>query len=148
MSVAIGTSQLARSSEFVCSLVSMANRAYGHSRLSEADACHRLRAGDERPGRNRVLHVATRDGRVIGCCSSTIFTPWCGPGTGHWGLLVVDPEAQGTGVASALVSAAEKRLSAEGCAQAGIEYSYQVGDPLSERLLAWCGPALIATDCR
>jgi ribosomal protein S18 acetylase RimI-like enzyme len=129
VSIEIGTSKQARSPEFVCSLVALVNRAYGQHRLSEREAVARLHAGDERT-RNRVLHCATRDGRLVGCCSSTTHTPWCGPGTGHWGLLAVDPEARGTGVASALVNAAERRLSEEGCYGCGIEYSYHKGDPL------------------
>ena len=137
VTVSIGTEELARSPSFVRELVSMVNRAYGHHRLGEYEARHRLRAGKQRPGRNRVLHVAMRDGKLVGCCSSTLFTPWCAPGCGHWGLLVVDPAAQGSGVASALVQAAERRLSAEGLTTAGIEYSYRAGEPLSERLLAW-----------
>ena len=143
VTVSIGTSELARSSVFVSELVSMVNRAYGKGRIGEEEARHRLRAGDERPHRNRVLHIAMRDGQLVGCCSSSLFVPWCGPGCGHWGLLAVDPSAQGSGVAAALVHAAELRLSAAGCSTAGMEFSYHVGDPLSERLLAWYeGPLL------
>ena len=39
----------------------------------------------------------------VGACSSTYATPWCERGCGHWGLLAVAPDAQGSGVASALV---------------------------------------------
>ena len=63
--------------------------------------------------------------------------PWQGPGCGHWGLLVVAVEAQGTGVGSALVAAAEQRLAASGLLYVGIEYHFCAGDPESERLLAW-----------
>ena len=66
-------------------------------------------------GRNRVLHVATSSGgQVVGCCSSTLFAPWCEPGCGHWGLLAVRVSHQGGGVATALVEAAERRLATEG----------------------------------
>ena len=58
-------------------------------------------------------------------------------GCGHWGLLVVDVNAQGTGVASALVRTAEARLASLGCRQVQIEYSYTCGDAESERLRAW-----------
>ena len=62
-----------------------------------------------------MLHVATSaDGRVVGCCSSTLFAPWCEPGCGHWGLLAVGVSHQGGGVATALVNAAERRLATEG----------------------------------
>ena len=62
-----------------------------------------------------MLHVATSlDGRVVGCCSSTLFTPWCEPGCGHWGLLAVGVSHQNGGVATALVEAAERRLATEG----------------------------------
>ena len=113
-------------------------------------------------GANRVLHLAFREGQLLGCCSSTLqppWTPWTGPvmcscavgrTCGHWGLLSVHPDAQGTGVASALIAAAERRLLEEGCsawasevvgAELGgavqIEYEYTSGDPESERLLQW-----------
>ena len=97
-------------SETAQALSALVNEAYGYRRVSEWDMQHRLRAG-----RNRVLHVATSsDGRVVGCCSSTLFAPWCEPGCGHWGLLAVDVKHQGCGVATALVEAAERRLAAEG----------------------------------
>ena len=44
---------------------------------------------------------------------------------------------QGTGVASALVQAAETRLAAAGLCKVQIEYSFHLGDPLAERLFAW-----------
>ena len=135
--VMIGTSDLAQSQTFVRELVAMVNSAYGYGRISEGEASHRLRAGDSRLSRNRVLHVAMREGKLVGCCSSTLHVPWQGPGCGHWGLLVVDPATQGTGVASALVHAAEARLSDAGCYLVGMEYSFRKGDPFSERLLAW-----------
>ena len=70
-------------------------------------------------------------------CSSTLQTPWCPSGCGHWGLLVVAVEAQGTGVASALVAAAERRLVEAGLREVQIEYDYERGNPQSERLRAW-----------
>ena len=97
-------------SETAQALSALVNEAYGYRRVSEWDMQHRLRAG-----RNRVLHVATSsDGRVVGCCSSTLFAPWCEPGCGHWGLLAVRVSHQGGGVATALVEAAERRLATEG----------------------------------
>ena len=113
-------------------ITTLINRAYGHYRVSPNDVHHRMRAG-----RNRVLHVATREGVIVGACSSTLYVPWCGPGTGHWGLLAVAPEAQGCGVASALVAAAEARLQAAGLSSAGMEYRYHAGDAFSERMIAW-----------
>lgn len=52
-------------------------------------------------------------------------------------MLAVDPVAQGTGVASALVAAAEARLSAAGLREVQIEFDHSKGDPQSERLRAW-----------
>ena len=62
--------------------------------------------------------------------------PWCEEGCGHWGLVAVAPEAQGGGVASALVRAAELRL-AGACGEVQIEYEYTVGHAYSERLRQW-----------
>jgi GNAT superfamily N-acetyltransferase len=121
----------------------MANRAYGYPRLSPPEVMQRLGMGDDGKDANRVLHVAFRldpgsgDEILVGCCSSTRQTPWCPRGCGHWGLLVVDVEAQGTGVASALVRAAEQRLRSHGLQSVQIEYEYTRGDPASERLYAW-----------
>ncbi len=64
---------------------------------------------------------------------------------GHWGLLAVDPTAQGTGVASALVEAAEDRLRAGGCQYVQIEYEYTEGHPHSQRLEAIPSAALYFT---
>eukprot|EP00966_Prymnesium_polylepis_P148247 3424522-Prymnesium_polylepis.1 len=92
--------------------------------------------GDPGPRANRVLHLAFRGERLVGCCSSTFQPPWTPEGCGHWGLVVVRLEAQGTGVASALVHAAEARL-AGCCARVQIEYEYTKGEEYSERLLEW-----------
>jgi len=46
-------------------------------------------------GANRVLHLAYRNGKLLGCCSSTLQPPWT-PRTGQiWsvGFLVVDDKA-------------------------------------------------------
>ena len=114
-------------------LVDIVNAAYGKRRVNASSMRHRLLART-----NRVLHVAfDESGTILGCCSSTLFVPWCGPGCGHWGLLAVDPTHQGRGVASALVAAAEKRLAAAGMSSAQIEYSFREGEELSERLYTW-----------
>lgn len=115
----IGTPADANRVETARALTTLVNRAYQYHRVSEWDMQHRLRAG-----RNRVLHVAvTSSGQVVGCCSSTLFTPWCEPGCGHWGLLAVDVDHQGSGVATALVKAAERRLAAAGMRRVQMEYS-------------------------
>ena len=129
VSVVIGASSLEPN---VHALAALVNAAYGHHRVGVAEMRHRLTTA-----RNRVLHVALRDGRPVGCCSSTLHVPWCGPGCGHWGLLAVAPEAQGTGVASALVAAAEQRLASHGISHVQMEYSYSKGEAFSERMLAW-----------
>ena len=132
--VVIGTSEQA-STQFIKKVSKMVNTAYGYNRLSPDEVRYRLAMGDSPT--NRVLHLAWRGDELVGCCSSTRQTPWCPSGCGHWGLLVVAVEAQGTGVASALVAAAEARLTAMGLSQCQIEYEYTCGDPQSERLLAW-----------
>ena len=134
ISVFIGTS--AHASEERCAeAAAVICRAYGYMRVSQHEVKQRLCMGDGTP--NRVLHLAVWDGKVVGCCSSTLQTMWCPSGCGHWGLLAVDPSAQGTGVASALVAAAERRLYEAGLKQVQLEFEYQRGDPQSERLLAW-----------
>eukprot|EP00435_Cladocopium_sp_Y103_P018053 s2620_g4.t1 len=114
----------------------LCNKAYGYRRLSESEARSRLAMGDD-GGSNRVLHVAYRNGKLLGCCSSTLQPPWTPRSCGHWGLLSVHPDAQGTGVASALIAAAERRLLEAGCRSIQIEYEFTAGDPDSERLLQW-----------
>ena len=133
--VTIGTSALDKG-DFCLQLATMVNEAYGHHRLSSSEVSHRLAMGDGCHC-NRVLHIAWRGNTVVGCCSSTLQTPWCPRGCGHWGLVSVDVDAQGTGVGSALVRAAEHRLSEAGLSAVQIEYGYTCGDPDSERLLAW-----------
>ena len=146
MEVVIGNSEGLATPRQVARLC---NEAYGCGRLSEADARARLAMGDEAEA-NRVLHLAFREGQLLGCCSSTLQPPWTPRGCGHWGLLSVHPEVRGTGVASALIAAAERRLLEEGCSTSAlkregigrpgaiqIEYEFTAGDPESQRLLQW-----------
>ncbi|CAE7324606.1 unnamed protein product [Symbiodinium sp. CCMP2456] len=131
--VVIGTSEdkhLARKVAELC------NEAYGYRRLSENEAKGRLAMGDDEDA-NRVLHLAFRGKQLVGCCSSTLQPPWTPRSCGHWGLLSVHPEAQGTGVASALIAAAERRLFESGCCAVQIEYEYTAGEESSVRLLKW-----------
>jgi GNAT superfamily N-acetyltransferase len=123
---------LPQSTETACTLAALVNAAYGYSRVSSGEMAHRARTA-----RNRALHVARVDGKIVGCCSSTLYVPWCGPGCGHWGLLAVHPEAQGSGVASALVAHAEQRLALAGMSKCQVEYSFYQGDAQCERLMAW-----------
>lgn len=118
--------------ETAITLAALVNAAYGYTRVSTEDMSHRIRTA-----RNRALHIAFVDGKIAGCCSSTLHVPWCGPGCGHWGLLAVHPDAQGTGVASALVTHAEQRLAHAGMSKVQIEYSYSRGNDQCERLLSW-----------
>eukprot|EP00434_Breviolum_minutum_P016305 symbB.v1.2.014367.t1/scaffold1022.1/size143637/5 len=117
-------------------VATLCNKAYGYRRLSESEARSRLAMGDDE-GANRVLHLAYRNGKLLGCCSSTLQPPWTPRNCGHWGLLSVHPDAQGTGVASALIAAAERRLLDSGCCSIQIEYEFTAGDPDSLRLLEW-----------
>ena len=107
-----------------------------YERTSVGDVMNRLQMGDDGARANRVLHLAWRRGECVGVCSSTYQPPWCQQGCGHWGLVVAHVEHQGTGVASALVRAAEARL-AGACEMIQIEYEYTPGDHYSERLHAW-----------
>ena len=133
---AVGTSALA-SDTFVKEVATMVNQAYGRRRLDPDDVIDRLEMGDDGEDANRVLHLAWRSGKLVGCCSSTLAVGWAPQGCGHWGLLAVDPKAQGSGVARALVTAAESRLMAAGLAIVQIEYDFIGGDPLSKRLFRW-----------
>eukprot|EP00962_Isochrysis_galbana_P019758 scaffold5756_cov123-Isochrysis_galbana.AAC.4 len=147
--VTVGTSKLAEADPSIVSKIeSVINRAYSHSmadelmpgqvyrRVSRGDVIHRLGMGDDGLRANRVLHLAWRGQNLVGACSSTFQPPWTPAGCGHWGLLSVLPEAQGTGVASALVRAAELRL-ASVCNKIQIEYEYTPGQDYSDRLLQW-----------
>ncbi|CAJ1375109.1 unnamed protein product [Effrenium voratum] len=131
--VVIGTSKSRAAPRQIALLC---NEAYGCRRLSESEARSRLAMGDDEDA-NRVLHLAFRNDELLGCCSSTLQPPWTPRGCGHWGLLSVHPDAQGTGVASALIAAAERRLFLSGCRSIQIEYEFTAGDPESERLLSW-----------
>ena len=139
LDITIGTSQDI-SDSFARELYALINRAYGHQRVTIADVRNRLRQGDD--ALNRVLHLARRNGELVGCCSSTIQAPWCDDSCGHWGLLVVAPQAQDCGVGTALVRVAEARLRAHGCAHVQMEYYYTRGDAHAERLRAWYEGAL------
>ena len=117
-------------------IMDVVNGAYEYERLSMPDVVNRLQMGDDGARANRVLHLAWRGERLVGACSSTYQPPWTEEGCGHWGLVAVDVDAQGTGVASALVRAAEERL-AGACEQIQIEYEHTPGEAHSERLYEW-----------
>ena len=134
--VLVGKSSLVNE-EFVSRVRDLVNGAYGYSRLSTRDVLQRLAMGDADDEANRVLHLGWRDGHLVGACSSTMAVGWAPYGCGHWGLLAVAEEAQGTGVASALVAAAEARLRDAGLGFVQIEYDFTCGDALSERLYKW-----------
>ena len=137
VSVVVGTSQMARDDRrLVQTITAMVNDSYfeanrdllgphasggSYRRTSKGDVLNRLAMGDAGPRANRVLHLAFQDAELVGCCSSTFQPPWTHEGCGHWGLLVVKQSAQGTGVATALVAAAEARL-ARSCSRVQIEY--------------------------
>lgn len=129
LKVVIGTSKMAeQDSTLVPRIVNFSDKCERdvRSRLSMGDA------GNERA--NRLMHVALLNGVAIGWMSSST-SSW--GGGGHWGALSVDPIAQGKGVASALVKAAEQRLLDAGCTHIQIEYRFMVGNPAKERLYAW-----------
>ena len=148
VSVVIGTSEMARTEpELVGKISAMINAAYfeanrdllpdgatTYQRVDEDDVLDRLRMGDAGARANRVLHLAYRESQLVGACSSTYQPPWTPEGCGHWGILSVHPSAAGTGVASALVRAAERRL-AGACRRVQIEYEYTRGHAHSERLM-------------
>lgn len=131
LSIVIGNSDhVGCASEIAC----MINEAYGRDRTTAREITNRLRAGDELTP-NRVLHVAYRDDRtVVGCVSST--PHWNGD-CGQWGFLAVAVAEQGNGVATELVSAAERRLMEHGCTQVQIEYMLKPCDSDGRKLHAW-----------
>merc|ERR1712187_298100 len=113
----------------------LVRRISNFSDKSEREVRSRLSYGDVgSESANRVMHVAFLNGVAVGWCSSSTCS-W--GGDGHWGALSVDPIAQGKGVGSALVEAAEKRLLDAGCQSVQIEYRFTVGDEAKERLYAW-----------
>jgi GNAT superfamily N-acetyltransferase len=147
--VVIGTSAMARADPtLVARIAQLVNRAYTaqlkdllpegqeYTRLDEEDVEDRLEMGDAGPRANRVLHLAWRGGELVGACSSTLQPPWTEEGCGHWGLMAVDPCAQGTGVASTLVRAAEARVASRQT-EIQIEYEYTHGHAPSQRLMDW-----------
>eukprot|EP00927_Polykrikos_kofoidii_P066306 TRINITY_DN61933_c0_g1_i1.p1 TRINITY_DN61933_c0_g1~~TRINITY_DN61933_c0_g1_i1.p1 ORF type:complete len:316 (+),score=61.84 TRINITY_DN61933_c0_g1_i1:77-949(+) len=144
VTVVVGNLDMARSHHgLVEKITSMVSEAYGYRRVDEDDIYDRLAMGDPGPNRaNRVLHIAFsidkdgKPGEPVGCMSSTFSVPWAERGCGHWGLLVVDRNMQGKGIASALVAAAEERL-ARAVSEIQIEYEYTQNDAFSERLRVW-----------
>ena len=152
ITVVIGTSAMAESDpHLVGAITTMINGSYfdalrellppsatTYNRVSEEDVQDRLEMGDAGARANRVLHLAFRgegdERKLVGCCSSTFQPPWTPEGCGHWGLLVAHTDAKGTGVASALVAAAERRL-AGACHMVQIEYDYTPGHAYSEKLM-------------
>jgi len=140
--VVVGTSRHANDAELVDRVVQLVIESYaavgGHKTISAEKVRGRLRCGDvEATTARRVLHLAIRDGRAVGCMSSSLTTPWTPTGCGHWGFLVVAVDAQGTGVASALVQGAETRLKRGGCTEVQIEYEYGAHLPHTQRLSDW-----------
>ena len=148
ISVVIGTSAMADAdASLVGKIVAMINGAYfkankellppsatTYERVSPEDVVDRLEMGDAGARANRVLHLAFREDELVGACSSTYSPPWTPENCGHWGILSVHPDAQSSGVASALVRAAEKRL-AGACQRVQIEYEYTRGHSHSEKLM-------------
>ena len=66
VTVEIGTS--ARASEQFCRRTSqMVNESYGYNRLSAGEVRSRLAMGDAEDEANRVLHLAFRNGELVGC---------------------------------------------------------------------------------
>lgn len=128
LEVVIGTSQMLEDSALV-------NRIVNFSDKCEREVRSRLSMGDAGyDSANRLMHVALLNGEAVGWCSSAT-SGW--GGDGHWGALSVDQAAQGKGVGSALVEAAEVRLLRAGCESVQIEYRFTVGNPAKERLYAW-----------
>jgi len=97
-----------------------------------------------------VLHLAFCGGALVGCASCTKQPSSTEPGCGHWGLLAVHPDAQWTGTATSLITAAEHRLAALGCTEMQIEYDYDSGNMQSQHLRDWyegsCGFCCIGGD--
>eukprot|EP00434_Breviolum_minutum_P030322 symbB.v1.2.026821.t1/scaffold2709.1/size72633/4 len=137
--VIIGTSEHIQEPliQRICRIVDEAYTKVGkHKRVDRYDAVDRLEMGDAGPQANRVLHLAFKGDELVGCASSTFSPGWTPEGCGHWGLLAVDPSHQNSGVATALVIAAERRL-ATTSAGIQIEYQYTEGDSFSQRLRKW-----------
>jgi predicted N-acetyltransferase YhbS len=124
--VIVGTSENSTSASHIADMV---NGARGNTSCSEEEIRVRLEKGDAQDA-NRVLHLALNaDGAIVGCVSSSLTTLWTPTGCGHWGFLAVARSAQGCGVASTLVRAAEKRLSTAGLQQVQIECARRRRDP-------------------
>jgi len=138
--VTIGTSQHAQVRGMIEKISHIVDSAYSsvgkRKRVDHYDALQRLEMGDAGPRANRVLHLAFKGEALVGCASSTFSPGWTPDGCGHWGLLAVDPAHQGSGAATALVLAAERRL-ATVSEFIQIEYSHSEGDPFSQRLQTW-----------
>ncbi|GIW17531.1 MAG: hypothetical protein KatS3mg064_0688 [Tepidiforma sp.] len=66
--------------------------------------------------RETFLVAREADGSIVGCVRVAAEPP-----EGHFGMLAVDPEAQGTGLGWRLVAAAEARARRAGCSRMSLE---------------------------
>jgi GNAT superfamily N-acetyltransferase len=82
------------------------------------------------------LAVAEHSGRIVGAVCIEMREQ----ATGWFGALSVDPDQQGRGIASALLSFTEQHLRSAGATEIEIEVLVPVDpEPHSSRLLAWYG---------
>ena len=136
-SVAVPAPTAADDAALVERLASIVNAAYA---IGEA--------GMWRPGTPRVEAARVRDdlragrllvaGRARGPVG-VVRVPPLGPGTWGFGMLAVDPDAQGGRLGAALVAAAEALAGAAGAATMQLELLVPIGreQPSKERLRAW-----------
>lgn len=105
------------------------------TRTSFAEIQWRLRMCSD-PGSARKLLLAFDSRRsCLGCCSVT--APYGEPRLGEWGLVCVAMHAQGQGIGSRLVAAAEAHCALRGCDVIQLEYFVAEEHEYSMRLLNW-----------
>lgn len=160
--VRMGRSSDAADKSLVADIVAMVNRSYRHAYADVLVAEH-----DKNPNANEGQHEArTRFTRTsfneivlrlqmcsdphsarklllafdskrscLGCCSAT--APYGEPGLGEWGLVCVATQAQGQGIGSLLVAAAEAHCVLRGCDVIQLEYFVAERHGYSARLRSW-----------
>jgi GNAT superfamily N-acetyltransferase len=117
-------------------IVEMIDATYGKGYATGRQVKRWLSHGEKGEYSHRVLHLAFRDGKLVGCVLATCSLFIAPKACGHWGMLAIHRAAQGTNVEKELVHAAETHLMKGGCVMVDSEYKYDASVQ-SQQLRSW-----------